>query len=103
MPSPDQRKFSHVEKNSTRTKNFARGSRKSGILLPKGECFRLPNLKLEQNGPNIEFVGDIAVEKNKDENDAVAFRASAIGLNKNGNQIINPLPDDVEYNDRISG
>ena len=103
MSSPDQRNFSNLEHNLTRANNFGRESRKSGILLPKGECFRLPNLKLEHNGPNIEFVGDIAIEKNKDENNAVAFRASAIGFNAKGNHIINPYPDDYEYNERISG
>jgi len=95
-------KFSHFEQNLTRAKNDVRGSDQSGILLPKGEKFRLPNLKLEHNGPNIEFVGDIAVEKNKDENNAVAFRASTIGFNKKGNHIINPSPDDLD-DDRISG
>ena len=50
---------------------------------------------LEKTPPNITFVGDIAVEKNEDERDLVAFRASKIGFNENGNHLINPRPDET--------
>ena len=64
-------------------------------MVPKGECWRLSSPVLEKTPPNITFVGDIAVEKNEDERDLVAFRASKIGFNENGNHLINPRRDET--------
>ena len=61
-----------------------------GIIVPKGECWRLTIGATEQNPENITFIGDMAVEKNDDEKDLIAFRASRIGFNENGNYLINP-------------
>lgn len=97
-----QQKFSHLGSSLTRTKIFllVRRSYKSGKIIPKPFG---PKNEFEYDGPDIDFVGDIAIVKNEDEHPTVAFRASAIRLNNNGNYIINPSPDEFAGSDRIRG